>query len=491
MPLQTPPQQSPKARFDDALRRIEAGRWDEAQAALQKLAMEAPRAPEIPAQLARLAGYRGDAAGRARHADRALALKPEDAALLDAAIAAHDLAGDPDAVLALHDRRIAAATNRLQARTDKVIWLQHAGRFDEAEALVRELIEKNPGEGVLYRVLFATLKVGADEPLLPKLERLLARRDLSDAARLNGHFAMAKALDDTGAYDRVFGHLDVANRLQRAQAPYDRGALEREHAAFHAAQADADLTPLPGASEPRPVFVIGTPRSGTTLAERLLSAHRGVTAGGELAHALRLVWNGFVRDGKVAFLNKLPAQALQALGRHYLARARHDTGAKSGVITDKSIQSHLVLGYLSRALPGARFVAIRRDPRDTALSIYMNHFQTGTHRYSTDLGDIAHSIKAHRRSVAAWRERLGDRLTEVAYEDIVGDPETAVPRLAAGAGLDFEPASLDFHRAASRVRTLSVAQARQPLHTGRRAAWKRYEKELQPFIEAWGDDPWD
>ncbi|ETX15406.1 sulfotransferase [Roseivivax halodurans JCM 10272] len=479
------------ARYREALRLIDAGRWDEARAMLTRLAMEAPKSPEIPVQLARLAGYAGDTAARIRFTDRALALKPSEPALLDAAIAAHSVAGDHGAVLALHDRRIAVAKTPLHAATDKALYLQHTGRFAEAEELVRDLIDRNPCEGVLYRTLYATLRVSEDDPTLPRLERLLARSDAPDQSRLNAHFAMAKALEDMGRHGEVFANLDTANDLQGAAAPYDHAATLREHAAFRAAQADADLSPLPGMSDPRPVFVIGPPRSGTTLAERILGAHPGVTAGGELAHALKLVWQGFVKGDKVAPLRELRPPALQALGRNYLARVRADTGAARGVVTDKSIQSHLCIGFLARALPGARFVSIRRDPRDTALSIYKNHFRTGTHRYSTDLRDIALSIQAHRDSMAFWAERLPDRLIEITYEDLVSDPGTTAPKLAAAAGLDFAPESLDFHRSESTVRTLSVAQARAPLHAGRKEAWRRYETELQPFIDAWGDRPWD
>ncbi|SFE32107.1 tetratricopeptide repeat-containing sulfotransferase family protein [Roseivivax sediminis] len=484
------PQQSPSERYKAALAAIEAGRHAEARAALTQLGMERPRAPEIPYQLSRIAGFAADLPARLRQIDRALALRPEDPALIDAAIAAHDVAGDAEAALALHDRRIAAAKNRLHAETAKAVYLQHVGRFDAAETLLRDLIARHPREGVLYRTLFATLKISPDEPLLPRLETLLARRDMADNSRADAHFAMAKAREDIGDTAAVFPHLDIANRLQRAAAPYDPAAQAREHDGLFAAQKDADLAPVPGSPAPRPVFVIGPPRAGTTLAERILAGHAGVTAGGELAHALRLVASGFNRGGALAPLDGVTQGALQALARRYLDQVRFDTGAAGGVVTDKSIQSHLVLGYLARALPEARFVSVRRDPRDTALSIYKTHFRTGTHRYSNALADIALALKTQRAIMAHWRDRLPDRVTEIAYEDLVSDPEPAARALAAAAGLDFAPESLDTTRP-GRVRTLSVAQARQPIHAGRRAAWRAYETELQPFLDAWGDDPWD
>ncbi|SLN18379.1 Sulfotransferase domain protein [Roseivivax jejudonensis] len=483
--------ESPAARYKAALAEIEAGRFDSARAALTRLGMEQPRAPEIPLQLSLIAGYRGDLATRLRQIDRALALKPDDPALLDAALAAFGVAGDEARVMALLDRRVAVAKTPLHAQTDKAIWLQHAGRFADAEELLRGLIARHPDEGVLYRTLFATLTVPADDPLMPGLERLLTKPKIPDAARLHGHFAMAKAREDQGAWEEVFPHLDAANRLQRIAAPYDRAAHMREQTAFRAAQDDATFAPPAATTDaPSPVFVIGPPRSGTTLAERILAGHAGVTAGGELARALRLVWTRTVSGDRVKRLSAMSGAELAALGARYRDFLRLDTGAVDGVVTDKSIQSHMVLGYLARALPDARFVAIRRDPRDTALSIYKNHFRTGTHRYATDLGDIAHALKSYRDSIAYWRARLPDRVTEIAYEDLVGDPNPTARRLAAAAGLDFAPESLDLAGGGT-VRTLSVAQARQPIHAGRRAAWRRFETELQPFFDAWGDAPWD
>ncbi|ETW13476.1 sulfotransferase [Roseivivax marinus] len=485
------PAASPDARYAAALKRIEAGAFDAARTELTALRMERPKAAEIPYQLSRIAGFTGDPDRRAQEIDRALALKPDTPALIDAAIAAHTLLGDHDRVLALHDARIRITPKPLHARTDKALYLQQAGRFDEAEALLRGLIEKHPKEGTLYRVLFATIPVAADDPLMTRLTRLLADKGVSDNARLHAHYAMAKALEDQGRHDEIFAHLHAANRLQRAAAPYDREAQTREQAAWRAAQDGASLVPLGWSEAPRPVFVIGMPRSGTTLAERIIGAHPHARAGGELAHALRLVWDGFVKNGRVTPLASVPPQALKALGRTYRARLRHDTGADEGVATDKSIQSHLVMGYLAKALPDARFVAIRRDPRDVALSIYKNHFRTGTHRYSNDLADIAHAIKAHRASLDHWRDRLPERVTEVRYEDLVAEPEPTARRLVAAAGLDWDPACLDFRGTGGTVKTLSVAQVRQPIHSGRREAWRRHETDLSPFFDAWGDDPWD
>ncbi|WP_156943784.1 tetratricopeptide repeat-containing sulfotransferase family protein [Roseivivax isoporae] len=486
-----PPSEDAQTRYAAALRLMQAGRMAEARTALTALLASHPDSPEIRAQLARIAHEEGDFATRADHLDRALAARPGMPALLDAAVAAFADAGRVEDALAAHDARIAAARKPLHAAADKGIYLQRIGRFDEAEALFRELIARAPFEGVLYRTFLATHRLAADDPLMGRLRKAANNPKVGDETRVHALFALAKALEDQGAHDEVFPVLHRANRLQRRLAPYDRAAREAEDAAIRAAQDRAALDPIDLEAALAPVFVTGMPRSGTTLAEQIVGAHPDATAGGELALALRLAHARFAANGRLAALRSLKDPDLARYAASYLHGVRRATGARRGTVTDKSIQSHLVYGYLARALPGARFVVIDRDPRDVALSIYKTHFALGTHRYANDLADIAAAIKAFRASVAAWQDRLGDRLVRVAYEDLVGDPEPAARRLVAAAGLDWDPACLTFHERGGAVRTLSIAQVRQPIHGGRRAAWRRYETEMQPFIDAWGDDPWD
>ncbi|SIS55488.1 Sulfotransferase family protein [Roseivivax lentus] len=479
------------ARYQAGLAALQAGRLGEARTTFEALDKARPDQPEIQFQLSRVAHLSGDHAARAAYLTRALALKPDEPALLDAATDAYAAAGDADAALAAHDGRIRAAPSKIGPRADKALYLQRIGRFDEAEAIFRHLLRRHPREGSLYRMFFAGQKIGADDPLLHALRKTLNNPKTTDEARAQAYFAMAKALFDQDRGAEAFAALHKANGLQRRMAPYDDAARRAEQLAIRAAQEGADLAPVGDPEAPHPVFVTGMPRSGTTLAEQIIAAHSEATAGGELAHALKLVWSDFVKNGQMAPLRAIPEAQIAEFARAYRALARRDTGARAGVFTDKSIQNHLIYGYLSRALPGARFIVIHRDPRDIALSIYRNHFTTGSHRYGNDLRDIASAIKDFRASITYWKGRLGDRLVEVRYEDLVHSPEPEARRLIAAAGLEWEEACLSFHKSKAAVKTLSIAQVRQPIHAGRAAAWTKFETELAPFIAAWGDTPWD
>ncbi|MDU8912924.1 tetratricopeptide repeat-containing sulfotransferase family protein [Aestuariicoccus sp. MJ-SS9] len=480
-----------KVRYADALRLLQAGQVDAAKTAFDALLKLLPDSPEVHFQLSRIAHHRGDGAARIDHLAQALRKKPNEPPLIEAAIDAHAGTGDTAAVLGLYDRLIALSGKAIKPQVDKASYLQSQGQFAEAEALFRRLIRDNPYDGELYRTFLGTKKLAANDPLMGKMRKALAHPRMSDAGKMHLNFAMAKALEDQGESAKVFAHLRRANALQRKAAPFDPAARDREQAAMLAAQDGCDLTPLPDGHEPTPIFVTGMPRSGTTLVEQIVASHSDVTAGGEMGHALRLALQMFKKGDAIRPLPGIADDELRTYAKAYTAALRRDTGARSGAVTDKSIQSHLVFGLIHRALPGARFIIVHRDPRDIAVSIYKNHFAMGTHRYANDLADIAEAIKLFRRSIAFWQERLPGALHEVRYEDLVADPEPQSRALIAAAGLEWQDQCLDFHKSKATVKTLSLHQVRQPIYKGSAQAWRKYEADLQPFFDAWGDTPWD
>ncbi|MCA0995180.1 tetratricopeptide repeat-containing sulfotransferase family protein [Alloyangia pacifica] len=466
------------------------GKLGEARAALEQVLAMEPRRGDLAFQLAQICYQQGDRDACLTHLDRAVELAPDQPQVTALAVARYRALGRPEQALAAYDRQIAADPKAIKPRADKAHYLQLLGRFDEAETIFRALIKRHPNAAELYRIFLASKKLKPGDPLLRAMERLWARSDLPDAQRMHLGFALAKAMEETGQTAKVFGYLRRANALQAKAAPFDSAAQAREFAAVRAAQ--AGLAPgAPAEPDLRPVFVTGMPRSGTTLVERILGAHPEVTAGGELGHALKLAYGHFGAGEQMRRLADEPPARVAAFAEQYLRLAARDSGRRSGVITDKSILCHLIFGLLDHALPGARIVVVQRDPRDIALSIYKNHFATGSHRYANDLPLIATAIKRFRANVAHWKDALPGRIHEIRYEDLVADPEPHTRALVTAAGLPWDEACLSSHEAAGQVKTLSVSQARQPIYRGSALAWKKYETELAPFIEAWGEEPWD
>ncbi|WP_417207454.1 tetratricopeptide repeat-containing sulfotransferase family protein [Antarctobacter sp.] len=479
-----------KAQFARALTQIEKGQLGPAESTLKGLLLPTKGAAEIHFHLARIAEAKGDTPAQIRELDRALEKKPNEKLVLKTAIEANARLGNSARALECHDRLIMLDPNQFQPRAEKAVYLQHIGAFAKAEEILRFLIKRAPKEGETYRVLTAGRKMKKDEPLIGQMQALWKDESISEMSRMHLGYGLAKAMEETGAPDKVFGYLAPANQLQRKIAPFDADERDAEWRAFLDAQETDDYTPVGPEQAPRAVFVTGMPRSGTTLVEQIIASHSQAHPGGELGHALKQAVLHFGPAHKMAPLAKLSPMKLGRWAETYARLVRRDTGRTTGVVTDKSIQTHMIFGLVARGLPGARIIVVHRDPRDTALSIYKNHFKLGTHRYANDLADIAHAIKMFRRSVEHWKARLPDRIHEVRYDELVSDPEPQARALVAAAGLEWEEACLNFHTSKKDVKTLSLTQVRQPIHAGRRDAWKTYEAELAPFIEAWGDEPW-
>ena len=456
-----------RAAYEKATRLHKAGRLAEAEQGYRAVARAAPKLSEPHYQLGRIARARGDAAAALDAFDAALARKPGEAAILSARAEALGAAGRMEEALAAYDALIKAAPREIKPRADKALLLQRTGDFDAAEAELRRALKRAPRDGELYRMLVQTRKVRRGEPLLKDMLRAHAEPGLPSAARMQLDFALAKAMADIGEHGLVFTHLNAANAAMRARQPWDAEARRAEVDGLIAAFEGADFTPIaePPAG-PRPIFVTGLPRSGTTLVEQILAAHGDVTGGGERRFVLEEAYR-VMGDPARGFtpLREVPDGRLAEFGTAYLAALSKAVPA-AGAITDKSIQSHLVLGLIAKALPQARMIVVRRDPRDLGLSIYRNLFAPGTHRYAYDMADIAAYVASFERIMAFWREAIPGRFTEVSYEALVAEPEAQTRALVAAAGLDWDAACLSFHTAERQVATLSIQQVPQPMHGG-------------------------
>lgn len=364
------------------------------------------------------------------------------------------------------------------------VFLQGLGRFAEGEEQFLAAIAATPEAGEPYRLYYASHKAQPGEPMLTEMERRFADSATRDADRRSFGFAIAKALEDVKDHDRVFDFLDPANALMRKAFPYDIAERERQVDQLIAAMEGMDWTNkrMPGVTDAAPIFVTGMPRSGTTLIEQIIASHSRVTGAGELADStvsgLRLMP---MAGGKLREARAIPDADFVQLGQDYAAmmRARYP---ETPQITDKSIQTYLTLGLLKLAIPNARFIVVRRDPRDTLLSIYKNVFPEGTHLYAYDQVDLARHYATFVRMIDFWRARVPGWFHEVQYEDLVAEPEPQSRALIAACGLDWEDACLNFHQNTRKVETLSVFQVRQPISKGSVRAWERYADRLAPMI---------
>ncbi|GFE63359.1 tetratricopeptide repeat-containing sulfotransferase family protein [Litoreibacter roseus] len=433
-----------------------------------------PAAILYPALLAARTGQAGaeDALKKARAAGI------DDPRLGVALAQIKDRAGAPDEALALLDDVLSAHPKNDVALARKAEILRDTSRLDEALATARSAIDAVPASGGLYHLYAGIRKIQSDDPVVGQMQKLLKKKPKGHPDIPSLAHGLAKAMEDTGAKGKVFGYLKIANAESNKRFPYDLDAdlaeIDARQTLYLALKHDGE-TPKQQTAD-GPVFVTGMPRSGTTLIEQIIAAHSQVTGGGEL---------GLLAGGvSKALAEKGPdlEDRLKKAGAVYQDRlaVRFPDATR---VTDKSISTYSMIGFVPYILPAARVVVVRRDPRDNALSLYKNLFVGGRHRYANDLRNIARFMRAFEDQLAFWRKHCPDQFFEIAYEDVVNAPEDATKALISAVGLTWEDACLSFHDSDAQVRTLSSAQVRQPLYASSIGKWQSFEEELAPFIE--------
>ncbi len=420
--------------------------------------------------------------------DRALAIQPDFPEALSNRAKSLLLLGRAAEALASCDRALALRPGLAAAHENRGVILTALGRFEEASAAIETALRLAPGNARSYLNLVAARRMKPDDPHLAAMRALVgASESMSAAERADLSFALGKALDDIGDREASFLHLLEANAEQRKLTPYDAAATFARMQAL-ATAFGADLLRRHGGESDlsaKPVFIVGMPRSGTSLAEQILASHPEVFGAGEsddfereAATRARGAGDGSLAADLAAFVE---AGRIRELGAAYVARlAAHAPQAKR--IVDKTPSNFRLLGPIHLALPNARVIHMRRDPVDTCLSCFSNRF-FGHLPWSYDLAEIGRYYRAYETLMAHWRAALPEGIMiEVRYEDLVGDLEGEARRMLTHIGLDWDARCLDFHATERTVRTASAAQVRQPVYRSSIARWRAIEGRLEPLL---------
>ena len=355
--------------------------------------------------------------------------------------------GLEDDAMALFDDLIARNERNTEALIGRALICQSLGRFDEARAGFRAAIAIEPKAGRFYRHFLTSEKLAADDPLIPQMEAGIADPDISDMGRVNFGFALAKAMEDSKQYKRVFTYLKPANDLMRAVFPYDINKLRDQNEALKEQLRGIDFgADIAKRSEYAPIFVTGLPRSGTTLVEQIVASHSKVTGGGELGFA-RIAWGEALIDANsgVRPWSAITQKQIVEIGQSVAAQMQA-LYAGAEVVTDKSVQSYTLIGPILASLPKARFVVVKRDPRDNLLSMYKNMFAAGKHLHSYNLRDLAIYYRLFEDILEFWQEQLPGAFHLIQYEELIADPEAMSRDLIAACGLDWEDECMNFHK---------------------------------------------
>ncbi len=420
----------------------------------------------------------------AEHCRNAVALRPSSAEAHNNLAAALQLLGRHDEALAEFDRALALAPQLASAWHGRGTVLRTLGRLGEAQGAIEQAIAIQPRRAEFYRSLAETKRFQRGDPHCALIEGLA--RDIAalpEDERIHLHFALGKVYADLAENERAFDHLLHGNALKRAKAAYDEPAtiayLERIEALFSAAV----MRERAGAGDPSPVpvFIIGMPRSGTTLVEQMLASHPQIHGAGELGDFEAAV--AALGGGPEGVPADIGDTELRRIGARYLAAVTpHAPEARR--ITDKMPANFRFAGLIHLALPNARLVHIRRDPVDTCLSCFSLLFG-GEHPYAYDLAELGRFYRAYQKLMEHWRRVLPSGvMLEVGYEELVREFAPQARAIVAHCGLEWDQACLEFHKTERPVHTASAVQVRQPLYQSAVGRWRPRDGLLRPLLEA-------
>jgi Tfp pilus assembly protein PilF len=369
-----------------------------------------------------------------------------------------------------------------QIRMNLAMALTNQGDFQAAQQIYKEIMQQKPQIAEAFLNYVSITKMAGDEEVEARVKQQLENlSDVKQEETLN--YAMAKIKEDKQDYNTAFLYLSKASSLHKKQCDYNEKAeLERFRLIKSAINRDAiESLGKCGNQSSRPLFVLGMPRSGTTLVEQILSSHNDIVGGGELQFINMVLSNhaAMTNTKSIESLAKLTCQHLDTLSGDYLSMmAPIAPGDKH--IVDKMPGNFMYLGLIALMFPNAKIIHVKRNPMATCFSCLKQRFSEG-HDYSYDLVDLGHYYLAYLDLMRHWHELFPGRILDLEYEALTHNLETEAMRMIDYCGLDWDAACLDFHKNVRAVRTASLAQVRKPIYTKSVAFWRNYEEQMEPL----------
>jgi tetratricopeptide (TPR) repeat protein len=421
-------------------------------------------------------------------ADRAASMDSSDAVILDTIGCIYSHAGAHEKAVPQFIRAVQLRPEEPQFQYNLAVSLRFLGDFDGAETAYERAISADPNFCKAHWSLAQLRRQTKSNNHIERMEGLLRQMPNDDEAKTFLHNGLAKEYEDIQDFESAFRHLSAGKSLVRNSMEY---SLSEDQRIFDAVEEtftkDLLQQSVAGYSSDEPIFIVGMPRTGTTLVERILTSHSAVYSAGELSNfgqQLRLLSEqspGKLLDAEM-ISNSIRIDHA-ALGKAYLESTRPDTG-KTQHFVDKMPLNFLNIGLIHRALPNARIVCVRRNPMDTCLSNYRVLFSPEKaiyYRYSFDLLETGRYYMLFDHLMQHWEDVLPGKVLRVDYEQMVGNQEAESRRLIDFCGLEWEDACLSFDKNTAPVATASSAQVRQPIYTNAVERWRRYEQPLQPL----------
>ncbi|MEQ8824916.1 MAG: tetratricopeptide repeat protein [Filomicrobium sp.] len=387
--------------------------------------------------------------------------------------------GKYDEAIAAYEKAIELKPDYVEVYSNILATLQHSGKIDEAISWYQKALAIAPDHGEWYRLLSMLKKWKPDDPLIAQIENQYARIDLAEEDRCHICFALYTIYNGIGNYEGAFDRLSEGNKLRKKLTNYhisqDEKLFQRLKNTAPLLQ-DAALKPADSLQTPTPMFIVGMPRSGTTLVEQVTSAHSDVFGAGELRFVEK-----YGRNIAIAEQEPTAEELINFRNQYLEAAANHSDGSK--FVIDKMPHNFRFVALICAAMPEAKIIHVHRDPSATCWSNFERYFPARGLEYCYDLADVAAYFRMYVDLMGFWSEQYGGRIHHLSYERLTTDQETETRRLIDGLGLDWQDACLSPHENTRAVQTASFAQVRKPVYKGSSQKWMKYAEFLNGVFD--------
>ena len=420
-------------------------------------------------------------------ADKAAELGPTDPEILDALGVIYTFADEQTRALPLFEKAVSADPDNPWFLYNLATCQRMTGQLDEAENNLEKTIHINPKDCKAHYTRSDLRQWTPESNHIEEMEQLLLDGLHNWQDEMHIRFALGKEKEDIEDYDGAFAYLSSACALKRRHMQYDvneDNEVIEKIISSHTLDALQNLKS--GDESDEPIFVLGLPRTGTTLVERIIGSHSDVHSAGELSEFAAQLVNAVTGQSDKQRLSKTEMVEaslridMESLGRSYIDATRPRTGHTPRFI-DKMPLNYLYCGLIHAALPNAKIITLRRNALDSCFSMYKTMF-TAPYPFAYDLNDLGRYYVVWHRLMDHWKKTLGEGLLEIQYEELVTRQEAVSHNIIEFCGLDWQEACLQFHKSTAPSSTASAVQVRQPIYQSSIGRWKKYKRFLQPLI---------
>jgi len=474
-------------RLQQAAQALSAGNLAFAESAYRALIAENVKVPQLYNNLAMICAQSARQGEAQSLLKMALAIDPRFPDARMHLATAYEQSGKTKQAVSCYQRLISDHPQMYVARYLLANLLKAQGKLAEAVAHYEQIMQQQPGYTQAHFTYSGVHKYrDINDPHIGSMLRLYQKRNLTTDSRIHLAFALAKAFEDIKDYPQAFNYLKTGNDLRYQTFNYTIDSDEELFDNIINTFSREALTRMQVSAEAsnKPIFIVGMPRSGTTLVEKILASHTDVFGAGELDYFYSLGVSHFLRESNRSQFRPLDFYSkgtFETVGKTYLEKINllDDQASR---ITDKLPFNFMMIGLIKIVLPNAKIIHCVRDARDTSLSIYKQNFSTENYRFAYDLKTVGQFHNLYRKLMKHWHQLMPGAIYDIEYESLTQNPEREIRNLLSACDLEWQEGCLDFDKSEGLVKTASFYQVRQPMYTSSVKLWEQYQEFLGPLI---------